>query len=265
MTAIDQLLARARLHHDAQVHPDTVPYEDCTYPDLTHDPATPRPDGADTDDRAAQHLHTLCEAVVTTAAPGALEFLTDQLPEPEGAWLLGCALHLAGIDDGSRFWWQYAAGAGHTPAAYCLSLHHLARGEAHAAGFWYDQTGLESVTDSETLTVTGAWPPHDQFRFDASVPTVLRVLNRLNTARPRPRTHRADAITNYVAHAVTHGYARHPGVEIPVPEPRFADRVSFILSATPPWRRRPARVLNPALPTRPEQVGRGATVDAAEG
>ncbi|MFF4837041.1 hypothetical protein [Streptomyces sp. NPDC001315] len=57
----------------------------------------------------------------------------------------------------------------------------------------------------------------------------------------RPRTHRADAITNYVAQAVTHGQRRHPGVEIPVPGPRFADRVSFILALTPPWTRRMAR------------------------
>jgi hypothetical protein len=253
MTAVDALLARARLHPSPDVPADTVRYEDTAYPHLTHNPAAQGYDRPDADDIAAEHLRVLCEAVVTTVAPGALEFLTDQLPEPPAAWLLGCALQLAGVEDGARFWWQYAAGAPHTPAAYCLSLHHHARGEAHAAAFWYDQTGLDATDDSDTFTVTGVCPPLNQFRFDASIPTVLRILNRLHSPGQRPRTHRADAITNYVAHAVTHGYARHPSIEIPVPEPRFADRVSFILATTPPWRCRTAQVLNPALPSRRER------------
>ena len=190
--------------------------------------------------------------MVTTVAPGVLEFLTDQLPEPPGAWLLGCALHLAGVEDGARFWWQYAAGAGNTPAAYCLSLHHHARNEAHAAAFWYDRTGLEAAADSDAFTVAGICPPLHHFRFDASVPTVLRILSHLTAPGQRRRTHRADAITNYVAQAVTCGQRRHPGVEIPVPEARFADRVGFILAATPPWTHRVAGVFNPALPSRRE-------------
>lgn len=48
----------------------------------------------------------------------------DQIPQPATTRILGCALHLAGIDIGARFWWQYA------PAPYCLQ--HLAHGEAHA-------------------------------------------------------------------------------------------------------------------------------------
>ncbi|MER5757225.1 hypothetical protein [Streptomyces sp. NPDC002088] len=249
MPPIDALLARARLVHHPSVPADTVAYEDCTYLDSGHAAVTPLPEEPTADTAAVRDLDHLCDVVVTTAAPGALQFLTDQLPEPRGAWLLGCALHLAGVDDGARFWWQYAAGAGHTPAAYCLSLHHHARGETHAAAFWYDQTGLEAADDSDTLTVTGACTQHE-FRFDASIPTVLRILSHLATPGQRPRTHRADAITNYVAQAVTHGQRRHPGIEIPVPEPRFADRVSFILALTPPWTRRMARIVNPALPSR---------------
>ncbi|MFJ9752593.1 hypothetical protein [Streptomyces chartreusis] len=88
------------------------------------------------------------------------------------------------------------------------------------------------------------------FRFDASVPTVLRILSHLAGPGPRPRTHRADAITNYVANAVTRGYRRHPGIEIPVPEARFADRVHFILTTTPPWTRHVSRAFNPGLPSR---------------
>ncbi|WP_328499707.1 hypothetical protein OG828_48635 [Streptomyces sp. NBC_00457] len=269
MTPVDALLARARLHHHPRVPADTVAYEDTPYLDPDPEQA-PLPEDAAGDHAATRHLDDLCEIVVTTVAPGALEFLTDQLPEPSGAWLLGCALHLAGVDDGARFWWQYAAGAGNTPAAYCLSLHHHARGEAHAAAFWYDQTGLDAATDSDTLTVTGV-PPLHHFTFDASVHTVLRILSHLTAPGERRRTHRADAITNYVAQAVTRGQRRHPGVEIPVPEPRFADRVTFILDATPPWTRRAAPVFNPALPSRREHHrtagirARDAAVEGAKG
>jgi hypothetical protein len=255
MTAIDALLARARLHHRPDVPSDTVAYEDCAYLELSSDPAAALPEDPAGDDTAAEQLDRLCEVVVTAVAPGALEFLTDQLPEPPGAWLLGCALHLAGVDDGARFWWQYAAGAGHGPAAYCLSLHHHARGEAHAAAFWYEQTGLDQAVEADTFPVAGVCPPLNA-RFDASVPTVLRILSHLAAPGRRRLPHRADAVTNYVARAVAHGYRRHPGVEIPVPEPRFADRVSFLLGTTPPWTRRMARVFaNPALPSRAQSGG----------
>ncbi|MFI1508162.1 hypothetical protein [Streptomyces sp. NPDC020597] len=255
MTAIDALLARARLHPDPAVPDDTIPYEDCAYPSLDHDTTPPTA----TDDRtpdatAARRLHTLCQAVVTVLCPGDLEFLTDQLPEPDGAWLLGCALNIAGVEQGARFWWQYAAGAGHTTAAYCLSLHHDARGETHAAGFWYDQSGLDDAEDGDTIPVVGSHPPYDDCHFDASVPTVLRILSNLHTPDPHRPSRRANVITTYVANAVTRGYARHPGVEIPVPGPRFADRVTYILTATPPATRRPPKKPQPTLPSRPERV-----------
>ncbi|WP_225834766.1 hypothetical protein [Streptomyces sp. NK08204] len=248
MTAIDALLARARLHDSPGVPADTVPYEDGAYPDPTYDDTT-LTDPAHADAVAVRQLRALCDAVLTALAPGTLQFLTDQLPEPEGAWLLGCALHVAGIDEGARFWWQYAAGAGHSPAAYCLSLHHSARGEAHAASFWHDQACLDTAADHDTIPVIGISPPV-HCTFDASVPTVLRILSRLTAPGGRPRAQRADAITNYVARTVTSGYAEHPGVEIPVPEPRFADRISFLLTFTPPWTRRRASAFNPALPSR---------------
>ncbi|AWT46668.1 MULTISPECIES: hypothetical protein [Streptomyces] len=256
MTSVDALLARARLHPGPDVPPDTVAYEDCAYFDLTADPATAPAGEPAGDDTAAEQLDRLCEVVVTAVAPGTLEFLTDQLPEPPAAWLLGCALHLAGVADGARFWWQYAAGAGHSPAAYCLSLHHHARGEEHAAAFWYDQTGLDEAAEADTFPVAGVCPSLSGFRFDASLPTVLRILSHLAAPGRRRLPHRADAVTNYVARAVAHGYRRHPGVEIPVPEPRFADRISFLLGTDPPWARRMARVFHrPALPSRAQSAG----------
>ncbi|MDO0925693.1 hypothetical protein QQY24_09810 [Streptomyces sp. TG1A-8] len=269
MSAIDALLARARLHDGPGAPADTVPYEDSAYPEQAYD--TVAPVGEPPADAAAdRHLRTLCDLVLTALAPGTLRFLTDQLPEPEGAWRLGCALSVAGIEEGARFWWQYAAGAGHTPAAYCLSLHHRARGEAHAAAHWYDQTGLDALTDHDTVPVTGLCPPV-LCTFDASVPTVLRILSRLAPADPRPRPHRADAVTNYVALAVQRGYARHPGVEIPVPGPRFADRVSFLLTWTPPWSGTGTGVFNPALPSRAGEAsprgprGRGTAAREPQG
>ncbi|MDI5912187.1 MULTISPECIES: hypothetical protein [Streptomyces] len=66
--------------------------------------------------------------------PTPLEFLTGQLPEPTSAWLLGCALRLAGVDDGARFWWQYAAGAEFTPAAYCRHVQPVLGALASVAG-----------------------------------------------------------------------------------------------------------------------------------
>ncbi|MFF3469060.1 hypothetical protein [Streptomyces sp. NPDC002619] len=257
MPPIDALLARARLRHHP-VPADTIAYEDCTYFDAAADTAPPLLDEPAGDTASADNLGHLCEVVVTTVDPDVLEFLTDQLPEPTGAWLLGCALHLAGVEDGARFWWQYAAGAEHTPAAYCLALYHHARGEDHAAAFWYDQTGLDTASDSDPDTLTGVWASLHHSRYDASSLTALRILSSLTTPGRRPRTQRADAITNFAAHAVTRGYRRHPGVEIPVPGPRFADRIGFILATTPPWTRRITRAFNPALPSRRQKPSSGS-------
>ncbi|MFI1731594.1 hypothetical protein ACH40E_20755 [Streptomyces acidicola] len=259
MTAIDQLLARALLRNSPRVPTDTVPYEDCVYPVLTPD-GTALVDDDPADTAAAARLQILCEAVVAASTPDTLEFVTEQLPEPRSAWVLGCALQLADTDEGARFWWQYAAGAGDVAASYCLYLHHLSRGEEHAAAFWHNQAGFDTPTDSEPLSLTGGCPTTHQIRFDATLATVLRVLSHLHTPGTRTRTHRADAVANYVARAVTNGYARHPGVEIPVPEPRFADRIAFILSHTPPWNiRRPRPRPAPTLPTRAAHSRTGIT------
>ncbi|MGY5103034.1 DUF6207 family protein [Streptomyces sp. 900105245] len=253
MTAIDQLLARARLRPQPDVPDDTVPYEDTPYPtdlpDTDHRPSTLEPH----DHAGARHLFTLCETAIATLTPHALDFLTDQIPDLHSAWLLGCALHVAGRDDGARFWWQYAAGDGHGPACYSLFLYHQARGEQHAADFYRRQTHLETTPRTDTLTVAGTCPP-EEISFDASLSTVLRTLSTLSTAagtRPR-RRHRIDALTNYVADTVTRHYTRHPDVEFPVPEPLFAHRIEWLLTARLPWNQsvRQPRVPEPALPAR---------------
>ncbi|MFE1444147.1 hypothetical protein [Streptomyces sp. NPDC058739] len=253
MPPIEALLARARLHPSPDVPGDTVAYHDTPY--LQPEPATPAPAPAPVGPAAggrpaADHLQEICEAIVTAITADDLQFLTHNLPEPHAAWLLGCALQLADVHDGARFWWQYAAGAQHPAAAYCLSLHHHAHSEDHAAAFWYAQSGLQDAVDCDTVTVTGIHPPLNRFRFDTDVPTVLRVLSRLAARRDRARPQRADALTNYVADAVTRACRHHPDIEIPLPETRFASRIAFILAATTPWTLRPERLLQNIWPSR---------------
>ncbi|MEV6617283.1 hypothetical protein AB0N31_26210 [Streptomyces sp. NPDC051051] len=255
MTAIDQLLARARLHPQPDVPDDTVSYEDTPYPaDLPGAHPTPSPSLNPHQQAAARHLTTLCETALATVTEKSLTFLTDQMPDLHSAWLLGCALHIAGIPQGARFWWQYAAGDNHAPACYSLSLYHQSTGEQHAADFYRQQAHLlTAAPDTDTFTVVGTCPPQE-ISFDASLPTVLHTLHRLSATpgtRPRQR-HRINALTNYVADTVTSHYTRHPGIEIPVPEPRFADRVVWLLTATLPWKRRTrqARPSEPGLPAR---------------
>ncbi|MET8826386.1 hypothetical protein ABZX40_30075 [Streptomyces sp. NPDC004610] len=282
MTAIDQLLARARLRPRPQIPDDPHPYDTAPYPDddlappvrpvpVTHPPSnagpgpghgrtaeTPRRRTAPTGDTSrSQELLVLCTTALDTVRSDTLDFLTDQMPDLHSAWLLGCALHIAGIEDGARFWWQYAAGDGHPPACHTLSLYHSSRGETHAADFYHRQArqnteATEPGTDA--LTVVGTSPP-ECVSFDASLPTVLRTLSRLTTAfGSRPMRHSINALTHYVAENATRHYARHPGVEIPVPEPHFAEQVEWLLTATLPW---PCR--NHPRPTAPPLARRAGT------
>ncbi|MGA5121304.1 hypothetical protein [Streptomyces pseudogriseolus] len=76
---------------------------------------------------AAADLRALCETVVRhTPATAVAAFITDQVPEPRSALVLACVLQLTDTDDGARFWWQYAAGAGQ-PAAALLAFGVLMR------------------------------------------------------------------------------------------------------------------------------------------
>lgn len=127
-------VSRALLAPDRTVPRDTAPPQDAG---PAHRPVIT---GRETANTAATDLKALCETLVrhnpTTAVAA---FNTDQLPDPRSALVLACVLQLTDTDDGARFWWQYAAGAGQ-PAAYCLYLHHLALGETHAARWWHTQT-----------------------------------------------------------------------------------------------------------------------------
>ncbi|MEV5355785.1 hypothetical protein [Streptomyces sp. NPDC052693] len=220
MSAIDDLLTRSALLKNPRIPTDTVP---CltNRPEDTSPPDEGRILGEDTlaDDTAAEHLRSLCEVAVTHAStPQITDFITEQLPSPEGAWILGCLLHLAGAQDGARYWWQYAAGAGERGASYCLALHHRAQGDDQTADFWLDQT-----TDNADPT------PEDGCA--ASTATVLRMVAQLTADSDRTYSDTTLAVMSYTTAAVTDGYRRHPDVEIPAPGPYFAEMLQIILAA----------------------------------
>ena len=227
MSTVDDLLARSLLHrHD--VPPDVVPYDDHVadrfLPWEGH-----RPGAAE--DSAARSLSVLCETVVTHCTAEELaDFLTEQVPEPRTARILGCALQLAGSGGGARLWWQYAAGADDVPASYCLYLQHLTQGETHAAALWRAQAGAYVAPD-DTTDPEQDRPAQRRLTADTSVATVLRVLTRLGSTTPRPLAPAVRAAIQFVARAVSTGYRDHPDLEIPLPGSRFAERLGNVVAA----------------------------------
>ncbi|KAA0925613.1 hypothetical protein [Streptomyces apricus] len=263
MSTIDDLLARSLLLHRPHVPSDVVPYDDFAGDDLLRWDGY-RPHVAD--DGAAQSLAALCETVVSHCTADQLaDFLTDQVPQPRAAWILGCVLQLAGTADGARFWWQYAAGADDAPASYCLYLQHLAQGDTHAAALWQAQSGAYAPQDCEPDSREDA-PVHRRMAPDASFATVLRVLSHLAPATPRVHTPVAQAVIEFVDTAVATGYDHHPDFELPVPGTHFAEQLTIVIAAASGRRephRAPDTVLTGELPNRPPADGPGGGHDPA--
>ncbi len=97
-------------------------------------------------ERARRDLKAACLASVCgPKAEAQLDsFLSSGHTDLAGAVVFGCLLHLAGLREGARFWWQFAAGSGRArtaPAAYCLFLDHSRRGEHHDARLWARELG----------------------------------------------------------------------------------------------------------------------------
>lgn len=97
-------------------------------------------------ERARRDLKAACLAVVCDPQAGRDlgRFADGTHADPPGALVFGCLLHLAGLREGARFWWQFAAGSGSArtaPAAYCLFLDHSRRGEHHDARLWARELG----------------------------------------------------------------------------------------------------------------------------
>lgn len=229
MTSVEELLSRALLVRDRAVPRDVVRPSPAPYHPDTH-PAAP-------DNPAAEDLRALCETLVShTPAAAVTGFVTDQVPEPRSALILACVLQLTESDDGARFWWQYAAGAGQAAAAYCLYLHHLSLGEDDAAHWWHRQT--DDVQPSQDNT--------DDRITSASTTTILRVLHHLAKQIARPRSATVTELMDYMPTAVATGYLREPEMELPMPGPGFAAKIRAVLTEAA------ARPTTPTtLPARP--------------
>ncbi|GAA0588838.1 hypothetical protein [Streptomyces crystallinus] len=189
---------------------------------------------------AAQDLTVVCEMFVIH--PDALDDLTlffaRALPEPAGARVLGCMLHLTGRPESARFWWQYAAGAGDAAATFCLGLHHRALGEHPEADWWHHQ--------ADTL---GA---HRTTAGDVDLTTTLRILRALRTG-PLPVPDLVHAVLDYIPAALSYV---DDDLDLPLPDPDFADHITALTThaatttgspRTPPGR---APVPLPERPTR---------------
>ncbi|GGR47428.1 hypothetical protein GCM10010497_58460 [Streptomyces cinereoruber] len=227
-TNLDSLLARTLLVFERTVPRDTVPARD-------PDPNSPRDSTDPNTASAAEDLRALCEALVThTPADAVADFLTDQVPEPRSAMVLACVLQLTDTDDGARFWWQYAAGAGHAAAAYCLYLHHLALGETHAARWWHKQTD-DDIPVVKTVRTTVHRDNKTVALFheeETSAATLLRLLRRLGRTASRPRSAVVAELMAYMPTAVAVGYLREPDSEIPLPGDKFAQEINTLLTAS---------------------------------
>ncbi|MEU3774211.1 hypothetical protein AB0F11_13585 [Streptomyces sp. NPDC032472] len=248
MTTLEHLLSRALLAPDRAVPRDTIP------PRKTS--PRNRPVAVETSHTtAAEELRALCETLVHHApATTVAAFVTDQVPEPRSALILACVLQLTDADDGARFWWQYAAGAGHPAAAYCLYLHHLALGETHTARWWRTQTD-ETPTEKADADAPAV---HTTIHFDgapfvlhhddgASSTTLLRVMRRLARHASRPRSAVVTRLMTYMPTAVAVGYLREPESELPLPGPDFAHKIRTLLAAAAD---QPERTSD--LPARPQ-------------
>ncbi|MER6738922.1 hypothetical protein [Streptomyces puniciscabiei] len=219
-----------------------------SHPDhCAHTAARPVKAGEAANTTAAKDLRALCEVLVTHTTTEVGAFITDQLPEPASAMILACILQLTDTDDGARFWWQYAAGAGLAVAAYCLYLHRLSLGEDDTAQWWHRQTD-----DVQPTPPTDS--PSHRGRIDtAPTSTLLRILRRMAGQVTRwPRSAAVNELMKFVPTAVAVGYLCEPDMELPLPGPDFARKIRSLLTtaASQPSNRvdRPTR-----LETRPRK------------
>ncbi|MDO0936482.1 hypothetical protein QQY66_34045 [Streptomyces sp. DG2A-72] len=253
---IEDILSRALLVRDRTVPRDIVPSTLSTHRGEQPDAEQPRK--TDTTNAAAEDLRALCETLLThTPATAVSNFVTEQVPEPRSALVLACVLQLTDTDEGARFWWQYAAGAGQPAAAYCLYLHHLSLGESDTADWWHRQTDDVQPpptppahdTDSTTAEAPASWHPADHQLVSTSTTTILRVLRHLAKYQARPRSAAVTALMTYVPTAVAIGYLRRPELDLPTPGPDFARRISILLATAG---NRPH--LTNSLPARPDSA-----------
>ncbi|MET8012850.1 hypothetical protein ABZU86_13610 [Streptomyces sp. NPDC005271] len=243
---IDRMLAKARLVHRPYPHEKLVAAEEriaarvadrlvlgaLSFDDTMQSrraqtalfkPPQQRPEGWKPDEKllgdAAGALRAVCRMLVgdEDALQEMSSFIGYRTPEPEGAVILGCVLQLAAREDSARFWWQFAAGAGNTTAAYCLYLHHLALGEGPEADWWHQQM----VPNRHTL----APAEHEvlmhcmDLGVEGQEPTATVRLTVLPEA--------AEAVVRYVPTAIEYV----DDVDLPLPTAGFAAHIEELAAA----------------------------------
>ncbi|MGK5693286.1 hypothetical protein ACSNOJ_10345 [Streptomyces sp. URMC 128] len=244
MTGIEELLSRALLVRERTLPRDVVPASARpAAPDAAY-ASQSAPSGSSY--AAAEDLRALCETLVQHTPPHTVaKFVTDQVPEPRAALVLACVLQLTDTDEGARFWWQYAAGAGQAAAAYCLYLHHLALGERDTADFWHRQTDdVQPPPEPPTFDHCGTWHPADHRITSTSTTHFMRILRHLAKQTVRSRPAGVSKLMAYIPTAVTAGYLREPDTELPLPGREFARRINSLLTAADRpsvWDSRPTR------------------------
>ncbi|MEU5610556.1 hypothetical protein AB0H03_17780 [Streptomyces sparsogenes] len=177
-----------------------------------------QPDGKLLGD-AAGALRAVCRLLVgeERALQEMASFIGDRTPEPEGAVILGCVLQLAAREDSARIWWQFAAGAGNTTAAYCLYLHHLALGEGPEADWWHEQM----VPERRTLV-----PAEDEVLMHC-MDLGLEGQEPTATVRMAVLPEAAEAVVQYVPTAIEYV----DDVDLPLPTDGFAEHIEELAAA----------------------------------
>jgi hypothetical protein len=122
----------------------------------------------------------------------------------DGVQAFACTLYLARHPESARFWWRFAAGAGHNGAAYCLYLDHLGLGEEREARFWRKQV---------TTTLFRSGPSPDPEEFLKALDSLTGYFVRNPTCRA-VTTGRLEADAERVVDRFTDGLVCRPDARI---------------------------------------------------
>ncbi|MFF0198714.1 hypothetical protein ACFYT5_37990 [Streptomyces anulatus] len=198
--------------------------------DIGYVPPTPAPPASP---NARRRLGAMARCAVTQAGAAAhVERLTALLGPDEnedsvtefdgwtngvdidGVQVFACTLYLARHPESARFWWRFAAGAGHNGAAYCLYLDHLGLGEEREARFWKKQV-------TTTLFSSGPSPDPDPEEF-------LRALDSLTGYFVRNPTCRAIT-TGHLEADVERVVDRYTDGLVCRPDARIADHIHTLV------------------------------------
>ncbi|WP_246507277.1 hypothetical protein [Actinocrinis puniceicyclus] len=168
MTTIDDLLRDARVLADdyCDYQPPAVELRlaralarramRAEYPESTR-PAAAAPNRGSEPEQARHELDLTCTLVLNwPQAAASFARLTETLNDPDGALVFACLLHLTAREEGARFWWKFAAGAGNPTAAFCLYLDHRRHAEYRDADYWRRQSSCLRVNPLPRSRVTCA-------------------------------------------------------------------------------------------------------------